>query len=90
MFTSVGPALRRVTHAAPSGPCGGSGSLGRARWVCPSWPAASGCASPADGGKHGYVRETLRIASLLVREILCFVPFKCHLSFEIIWPHRIS
>lgn len=40
------------TYAGPSGPCGGSGSLDRARWVCPFWPAAFGCASPAGSNKH--------------------------------------
>lgn len=35
------------TYAGPSGPSVGSDSLGRARWVCPFWLGASGCASPA-------------------------------------------
>lgn len=35
------------THVGPSVPCEDSGSLGRARLVCPFWRAASECASPA-------------------------------------------
>ena len=37
---------KSCTYVGPSGPYGGSGSLGRARLVGPFWLAASGCAWP--------------------------------------------
>lgn len=54
------------TYVGPSGLCGDSGNLGRARWVCPFWRAASGCASPTINTRQ---RFNLRHFQLLRKPI---------------------